>query len=317
MARGPNGIIFVGTTTVGKVYALVPQSRDRKARVVTIATGLRMPNGVAYRDGALYVGELTRVIRFDDIARRLNDPPTPVVVRDGFPDKAWHGWKVIRFGPDGNLYVPIGAPCNVCEPGHPFAALHRMKPDGSGLETVARGIRNTVGYDWDSRTGDLWFTDNGRDEMGDDVPPDELNHAPKAGLHFGFPYCHGKDIADPRFGKEGACETYTPPAIALGPHVASLGMRFYTGRQFPAAYHGDIFIAEHGSWNRSAKIGYRISRVRIVDGRAETYATFAEGWLLPGEKVWGRPVDVEVTDDGSLLVSDDYGGAVYRIRYGA
>ncbi len=315
MTRSPSGILFVGTRRAGNVYAILDTNRDYRAdRILTIATGLNMPNGVAFRDGSLYVAEVNRVIRFDNIETRLENPPKPVVVNDRFPDKRHHGWKFIRFGPDGKLYVPIGAPCNVCDRGDPFATITRMNPDGTGFEIFARGVRNTVGFDWHPVTKELWFTDNGRDWLGDNLPPDELNHAPKPGMHFGFPYCHGKNIPDPKFGRAGKCQQTTPPAMELGPHVAALGMRFYTGDQFPPEYKHQIFIAEHGSWNRTLKIGYRVTLVRLKDNRAVSYETFARGWLQ-GQKAWGRPVDIEILPDGSMLVSDDFANAIYRISY--
>lgn len=316
MTRSPNGTLFVGTRRAGKVYAVLDKNNDQRAdQVITLAEGLRMPNGVAFRDGALYVAEVSRVLRYDDIEARLNDPPEPVVVNDGFPSDRHHGWKFIRFGPDGRLYVPVGAPCNVCErDDERYASIMRMNADGSGLEVFAHGVRNTVGFDWDPRTKELWFTDNGRDWLGDDRPPDELNHAPEKGMHFGFPYCHGGEIPDPEFGKERSCDEFTPPAMKLGPHVAALGMRFYTGSMFPEEYHNQIFIAEHGSWNRSTPIGYRITLVRVKDNKAVSYEVFAEGWLQ-GRGAWGRPVDVEILPDGSMLVSDDRAGAIYRIVY--
>lgn len=316
MALGPDGIVFVGTRKEGRVYAVLPRKDGSRAEeVVTVAGGLAMPNGVAYRDGSLFVAEIGRILRYDDIASRLHAPGTPVVVYDRFPKKRHHGWKFIRFGPDGMLYVPVGAPCNVCAVEDPFGSITRMRPDGTGFEIFARGVRNSVGFDWDPETKDLWFTDNGRDRMGDDLPPDELNHAPVKGLHFGFPYRHGKGIADPEFGTGGGKEMVTPPAMELGPHVASLGMRFYTGSMFPETYRNRIFIAEHGSWNRSVPIGYRITVVRLENGKAQRYEVFAEGWLSGGT-AWGRPVDVLVMPDGALLVSDDKAGAIYRITYG-
>lgn len=315
MALGPNGTLFVGTR-VGKVYAIVDRNRNNRAdEVITVARGLRMPNGVAFRGGALYVGEVSRVLRYDNIEARLSNPPTPVVVNDTFPGDRHHGWKFIRFGPDGQLYVPVGAPCNVCERSDGrYALIMRMNPDGTGLEVFARGVRNTVGFDWHPETKTLWFTDNGRDWLGDDVPPDELNHAPRKGLHFGFPYCHGGDISDPEFGEKHACEEFVPPAMKVGPHVAAIGMRFYTGTMFPDRYRNQIFIAEHGSWNRSTPIGYRVTLVRLEENRAVTYEVFAEGWLQ-GNAAWGRPADVLVMPDGALLVSDDRAGVIYRIVY--
>lgn len=316
LALSPNGTLFVGTREAGRVYAVLDHDQDYQAdEVIPIAQGLNMPNGVAFRDGALYVAEVNRILRFDNIEDNLNSPPQPVVVYDGYPSDQWHGWKFIRFGPDGKLYVPVGAPCNVCERNDPYASITRINPDGSGLEVFARGVRNSVGFDWHPQTGELWFTDNGRDYLGDDAPPDELNHAPEPGLHFGFPYCHGGTILDPEFGGGRSCDEFTPPAMALGPHVAALGMRFYTGAMFPPEYHNQIFIAEHGSWNRSVPIGYRITLVRLDEaGRATSYEVFAEGWL-DGSDVHGRPVDLLVLPDGSLLVSDDTAGMIYRITY--
>jgi len=314
MVLGSEGTLFAGSMRAGNVYAIKLQS-GAPARVTTLASGLDRPIGVAFRGGALYVSATDRVLRFDDIEHRLDSPPKPVLVSKNFPNSAGHGGKFIAFGPDGKLYVPSGAPCNICEPDPDrYANLMRMNPDGSALEVFARGIRNTVGFDWDPDADELWFTDNGRDMLGDDAPPDELDHAAKPGLHFGYPYCHGGTIADPEYGAKHSCPEFTAPAQNLGAHVASLGMRFYTGTQFPAIYRKQIFIAEHGSWNRSRKIGYRVSVVRLEGGRAVSYQPFATGWLQ-GEQAWGRPADVLVMPDGSLLVSDDYAGAIYRISY--
>jgi glucose/arabinose dehydrogenase len=314
MALATRGTLFVGSMQAGKVYA-VTLKPNAPATVTTIAAGINRPVGVAFRDGALYVSAVSRILRFDNIESRLDKPPEPVVVSDKFPGDAHHGWKFIAFGPDGKLYVPVGAPCNICEPDPDrYALITRMNPDGSGFEVYARGLRNSVGFDWDPRTRELWFTSNGRDWLGDDLPPDTLNHAPKQGLNFGFPYCHAGTIADPEFGKQHSCNEFAPPAQNLGPHVAPLGMRFYTGAQFPPAYRNQIFIAEHGSWNRSKKIGYRVTLVRVENNRAVGYEPFATGWLQ-GETAWGRPADVLVMPDGSLLVSDDLAGAIYRIRY--
>ncbi|WP_218082409.1 PQQ-dependent sugar dehydrogenase [Anthocerotibacter panamensis] len=317
LALSPQGTIFVGTRRTGKVYALVDKDRDHRVdKIYTLAQGLNTPNGVALKDGALYVAEINRVLRFDDIEKNLDNPPKPVIITDRFPSDWLHGWKFIRFGPDGRLYVPVGAPCNICERNDErYATIMRMKPDGSELEVFARGIRNSVGFDWQPGTGDLWFTNNGRDNLGDDIPPDTLNRAPRKGLHFGFPYCHAGDIPDPEFGKRRSCSDFTPPTQKLGPHVAALGMRFYTGKQFPADYHNQIFIAEHGSWNRSTPIGYRITLVRLDrNNRPVKYEPFATGWLNKGE-ILGRPVDLLVAPDGALLVSDDEAGAIYRISY--
>ena len=316
MSLSPSGILFVGTRTQGKIYAVLDKDKDYEAdQVITLAHGLNMPNGVAYKNESLYVAEVDRVLRFPDIEKNLNNPPNPVVVNDSFPSDRHHGWKFIRIGPDDKLYVPVGAPCNICLSKNPmYASLTRMNLDGSDHEIFASGIRNTVGFDWNPQTHNLWFTDNGRDMLGDDIPPDELNHAPKKGLHFGYPYCHGKDISDPKFGSSKPCREFTPAAQELGPHVAALGMRFYTGDMFPDEYRNQIFIAEHGSWNRPRKIGYRVSLVRLKEGKPVSYETFAEGWLQ-GQRTWGRPVDLLIMPDGSLLVSDDYAGAIYRITY--
>ncbi len=316
MTLSPNGTLFVGTRQAGKVYAIRGRDHDHVAdTVTTIAQGLQMPNGVAFHNGALYVAEVSRILRYDNIEEHLTAPPQPVVITDIYPRETHHGWKFIRLGPDGLLYVPVGAPCNVCQRSDArYASITRLKLDGTGFEIVAQGVRNTVGFDWHPETKELWFTDNGRDLLGDDVPPDELNHAPKPGLHFGFPYCHGKDIPDPEFGTKRPCSDFAPPVLALGPHVAALGMRFYTGAMFPPAYHNQIFIAQHGSWNRSKKIGYRVMRVQLKGDQVTEYTPFAEGWLQ-GEKAWGRPVDVQVMPDGALLVSDDYAGTIYLISY--
>jgi glucose/arabinose dehydrogenase len=316
MSLSPHGTLFVGTRRAGNVYAILDYNRDNIAdEVVIIARGLNMPNGVAFREGSLYVAEVNRILRYDNIEDHLKDPPTPFTVNDGFPRNRDHGWKFIRFGPDGMLYVPVGAPCNVCERSDKrYASIMRMNPDGTGLEIFARGIRNTVGFDWNPDTRELWFTDNGRDWMGDNLPSDELNHAPEKGLHFGFPYCHGTNVSDPKFGTEHTCDEFTPPAIELGAHVAPLGMRFYTGNLFPEKYQKQIFIAEHGSWNRSIPIGYRLVIVNLKDNRAVKQEVFAEGWLQDG-KAWGRPVDILIMPDGALLVSDDHAGVIYRISY--
>lgn len=322
MALGDKGTLFVGTRD-DKVYALIDPDKDGKAEAVyTIATGLNEPNGVAFKDGSLYVAEISRILRFDKIEDRLRHPPKPVVVYDKYPTKKHHGWKFIRFGPDGKLYVPVGAPCNICEVKNPFASITRINADGTGFEIYARGIRNTVGFDWGPVTKELWFTDNGRDMMGDKLPPDELDRAPRPGMNFGFPYWDGKDLPDPEYGKGRKAGEFTPPELELPAHVAPLGMRFYTGKMFPEKYRNQIFIAEHGSWNRSVPIGYRVALVMLdKDRKPVKYRVFAEGWLQdkkqpsPALNSWGRPVDVQVMPDGALLVSDDKGGRIYRITY--
>lgn len=313
MALGANGTLFVGTRK-GVVYAVsgTPGSGS-KPTVRTIADKLNQPNGVAFRDGALYVAEVSRVIRYDAIESSLDKVSEPKVVRDDFPKDGHHGWKYIAFGPDGKLYVPIGAPCNVCDQPN-YAAITRMNPDGSDREVFARGIRNSVGFTWHPTTRELWFTDNGRDFLGDDAPPCELNVAPRPGLDFGFPYCHGKDIKDPEFSRLGDCAKMTPPVQLLGAHVAPLAVKFYTGTAFPERYQNLAFIAEHGSWNRSEKSGYRITTVKLDGSKAAGYQPFATGFNK-GNDVYGRPVDLLLLADGSFLVSDDLAGAIYRLSY--
>ena len=327
MVLGAKGTLFVGSRSAQKVYAIVDRDHDQKAdQVFTIATGLTDPNGVAFRDGALYVAEVSRITRYDDIESKLENPPAPVVVNKDLPTESHHGQKFIGFGPDGLLYVPVGGPCNVCERTDDprFATILRMKPDGTGTEIFASGVRNSVGFDWHPQTRELWFTDNGRDLLGDDIPPDELNHAPRKGLAFGFPYCHAGEVKDPEFGDKHACSEFQAPARKLDPHGAAIGMRFYTGRMFPAEYHNQIFIAEHGSWNRSVPIGYRVMVAKLDGSKVTSFTPFAEGWLqgvgttrgnTTNGQTWGRPADVLVMPDGALLVSDDLAGVIYRISY--
>ncbi|MBS0286261.1 MAG: sorbosone dehydrogenase family protein [Proteobacteria bacterium] len=315
MALGNEGILFVGSQSSGNVYAVIndPYNKDKK-KVTIIAKNLNMPVGVAYKDGALYVSAVNRILRFDNIEKNYDNPPPPAVVNETFSTETHHGWKFIAFGPDGMLYVPVGAPCNVCLSKDPrFATIMRMNPDGKGLEVFASGVRNSAGFDWDPKTKVLWFTDNGRDWLGDNSPPDELNSAANKGMHFGFPYCHGRNTPDPEFGKKN-CDEFTAPQVELDPHVAALGMRFYTGKMFPKDYSNKIFIAEHGSWNRSVPIGYRITTVDPSSNSQQSYKVFAQGWLQ-GDKAWGRPADVLVMPDGSLLVSDDLANVIYRITY--
>jgi glucose/arabinose dehydrogenase len=318
MTLSPSNTLYVGSNDFGVVWAIPVETGGKAGKPRIVAKGLMLPVGVAFRAGNLYVSSLNEIVRYPDIEKYADsdNPPAGQVINKSFPTEKHHGWKFIAFGPDGLLYVPVGAPCNICEPDPDrYANIMRMKPDGSGLEVFARGVRNTVGFDWDPRTKELWFTDNGRDMMGDDMPNDELNHAPKPGMHFGYPYCHQGDTPDPEFGDaKHPCSKYTPPVLKLGPHVAALGMRFYTGNMFPAQYKNNIFIAEHGSWNRTHKIGYRIMRVVLKGNKAVKYEVFAEGWL-DGERNWGRPADVQQLPDGSLLVSDDLAGAIYRISY--
>ena len=304
-----DGTLFVGSMDAGKVYAIRP---DRS--VIVIDDSLEMPAGLDYYNGDLFVSEVSRILNYENILQAMDLSPEPVVINASFPADKWHGWKFIRVGPDGKLYIPVGAPCNVCLPDSTwYQRIFRMTLDGGTIEYFAEGVRNTVGFDWNPAYGSFWFTDNGRDEMGDDLPPDELNKARVDGQHFGFPYVHGNNILDPEFWpKRPKNKGFTTPARELPAHVAALGMRFYTGEMFDEKYRGGIFIAEHGSWNRSKKIGYKISFIRLEEDRAADYEVFAGGWLQ-GETPWGRPADVQVGPDGSLFVSDDMAGVIYRI----
>jgi glucose/arabinose dehydrogenase len=317
MAVSDSGIVYVGSRKAGKVYALVPRADKQQADVVTIASGLDNPIGVTLLNGALYVGEISRVIRFDNIDKRYAQKPSYEVLKVSLPDDKWHGEKVIKAGPDGKLYIPVGAPCNVCDTEDTKSAkIYSMNADGSGLKEYARGVRNTVGFDFHPTTKALWFTDNGRDEMGDNTPSCELNIAPKAGLHFGFPYCHGGVVPDPKFANGRQCEEFVEPVAKLGPHVAPLGMTFYTGKQFPEAYRNNVYVAEHGSWNRSTKSGYSVRLITLYGSKVVSDTAFIDGFLR-GEQVVGRPVDVVTLADGSMLVSDDFGGRVFRVTYDA
>jgi glucose/arabinose dehydrogenase len=318
MAWGPKGTLFVGSMKFGaapadKVYAV--RTVNGKPVVSTLLTGLNNPNGVAVRNGALYVGEVNRIVRYDNIEANLAKPPKPVVITR-LPTEQHHGWRYIAFGPDDKLYVSIGAPCNVCDKGDVgYAQILRMNPDGTGREPVAKGVRNSVGFDWQPKSNKLWFTDNGRDLMGDNVPDCELNRLDKVGDDFGFPYCHAGDVVDPEFGKLKGCSAAVAPALKLGPHVAPLSILFAGGNQFPASYQNTAFVAQHGSWNRSVPIGYRIMQVKLDGDRVVSYEPFVTGWLKADGKVAGRPVDLLWASDGSMLVSDDQEGAIYRISY--
>ncbi|MYM72857.1 c-type cytochrome [Duganella sp. FT109W] len=315
MVVSDSGIVYVGSRKAGKVYALVPRADKQSAEVVTVADGLENPIGVTLLNGALYVGEISRVIRFDNIDKRYAQKPSYAVVKTSLPSDKWHGEKVMRAGPDGKLYIPVGAPCNICDTDETKSAkIYRMNPDGSQLEEVARGVRNTVGFDFHPSTRQLWFTDNGRDELGDNTPSCELNVVTKPNQHFGFPYCHGGVVPDPEFGKNRTCDEFEPPVAKLGPHVAPLGMSFYTGKQFPEIYRNNIFVAEHGSWNRSTKSGYTVHLITLYGNKLVSDTAFIDGFLR-GDEVVGRPVDVVTQADGSLLVSDDYGGRIFRVTY--
>ncbi len=318
LAISPAGIIYVGNRNGDKVYAVEDKDGDFKAdKKWVIASGLNMPNGVAFKDGNLYVAEMTRILKFNDIENRLDNPGKPDVVVDNYPEQDGHGWKYIAFGPDGKLYVPVGAPCNICDPEEEiYATITRINTDGTGREIYAEGVRNTVGFTWHPDTKELWFTDNGRDMLGDNVPNCELNYAPKAGMHFGFPYCHEGSVKDPEFGNKRPCKDFVPPVQKLGAHVAPLGLKFYTGKMFPSEYTNQIFVARHGSWNRTKKSGHDLSLVNIKNNKSEGQKVFASGWLDDAtQSVWGRPVDVLILPDGSMLVSDDTANVIYRISY--
>jgi len=315
MARGDGGTIFVGSRSAGKLWALTDADGDQRAETVRLIDNyLNMPSGVEFRDGSLYVGEVDRILRYDNIEAMLDQPPEPVVVTDALPDKEHHGWKYLRFGADGKLYIPVGVPCNICDE-EGFGEIRRMDPDGSDMNVYAKGVRNSVGLAFHPGNGQLWFTDNGRDMLGDDLPADELNYAPQAGMHFGIPYCHQGDLLDEKFGKGRDCADYTPPAANLDPHGAALGLAFYSGGMFPAEYKNRLFITQHGSWNRTEKVGYRVLVLDVQpDGKVLDIKVFAAGWLQ-GQEVWGRPNDVLVMPDGALLISDDLAGVIYRISY--
>ncbi len=316
LRQGDKGTVFVSSLFVaGKIYAVVDKGGKREVK--TIAEKLMLPNGIEFHKGALYVATPKEITRYDNIEANLDNPPKPVMVYDQLPGDVPHGWKFIKIGPDGRLYVPVGGPCNICEPDDQHAQIRRINLDGSGMEVVARGVRNTVGFDWDPKTKDLWFTDNGRDWLSEDLPNDELNHVTQPGKqHFGFPYCHQGNFADPQFGWGHSCDDYVKPASLLGPHAAALGMRFYTGKMFPKQYQGAIFIARHGPWNRTRKYAADVV-VAHLDGKGgiKSVEPFLTG-LVENNQYLGRPVDVLVMKDGSLLVSDDHNGAIYRVSYG-
>lgn len=321
MVLSESGTLFVGNRGEDKVYAVRDLDGDNIGEKVDIIDkGLKMPNGVALKDGDLYVAEVSRILKYENIEANLNNPPKAKVVYDDYPTETHHGWKYIAFGPDGLLYVPVGAPCNICfrDDNAIYASITRIDVENPKPEIVASGIRNTVGFDWDPKTGKLWFTDNGRDMMGDDIPPCELNVVSGENQHFGYPFCHGGDIPDPEFGTDKSCTDYVAPAWKFGAHVAPLGMNFYSGDMFPDEYDNIILTAQHGSWNRSKKVGYNIMAINHDDTDASKAVPFAYGWLdEETQTAWGRPVDVINMPDGSILVSDDYADVVYRISYGS
>ncbi len=320
MTMGSDGTLFVGTRNEKTVYAVQDLDKDYKAdHIKVLDSTLEVPNGVAFRNGSLYVAEVGRLLRYDNIESQLDNPPSPVVVYDDYPTEFHHGWKYIAFGPDDKLYVPVGAPCNICDStvaDKRYASITRMDIDGRNREIYAHGVRNTVGFTWHPETKELWFTDNGRDMMGDDIPPCELNRVAEAGQHFGYPFCHGGTIPDPEFGKQRPCSDFVPPVQQMGAHTAPLAVKFYRGEMFPKEYQNYAFVAEHGSWNRSKKVGYRISLVELNGNESVGYTTFIDGWLDDEtQEQFGRPVDILFLDDGSMLISDDYGDAIYRVTY--
>ncbi|MFK7814443.1 MAG: sorbosone dehydrogenase family protein [Maribacter sp.] len=322
MAMSDDGTLFVGTRNENTVYAIQDRDKDFRAdNVIILDTTFQSPNGIAYRNGSLYVAEVSRLLRYDNIESQLNNPPEPEVIYDDYPTEFHHGWKYIAFGPDDKLYVPVGAPCNICDStvtDKRFASITRMDADGSNREIYAHGVRNTVGFTWHPESKEMYFTDNGRDMLGDDIPPCELNRVTEPGQHFGYPFCHGGIIKDPEFGDQHPCSDFVAPVQALGAHVAPLGVKFNTGNMFPKKYKKYAFIAEHGSWNRTKKVGYKIALVQLEDGKAISYDTFLEGWLdEESQERFGRPVDLLFLEDGSLLISDDFGDAIYRVTYDA
>ncbi len=317
LALGDDGVVYVGTRQQGSVYAVQDADGDGVAdKQFILAEGLYMPNGVAYKDGDLYVAETHRIIRFNDIGQHLSAPPEPTVVYDQFPRDKHHGWKYLAFGPDGLLYTSIGVPCNICLPTKSiYGTLVRLKPDGSNLEILAKGIRNSVGFDWHPESGVLYFTDNGRDYLGDDLPPDELNQWTAKGQHFGYPFCHGGMVKDPKLGQTKDCEVFEQPVWKFKAHMAPLGILFYTGKQFPKRFQNQLLVAQHGSWNRSKPHGYRIALVKFRNGKPVAERHFISGWLTADGKVLGRPTDIMQMPDGSVLIADDTLGVIYRVYY--
>lgn len=317
MALGPDDTVLVGTQNAGLVYALKDRDGDGVVdgrRIV--ADGLEGPTGIAVIGEDLYVADMSRILKYQGAAQwtSTNAQIEGEVIFDGFPKGEMHIWKTLKVGPEGKLYAAVGVPCNSCEVSHPLhGRLVRMNPDGSGLEILASGLRNSMGFDFDPNDASLWLSDNGRDWLGDDVPPDELNHLIQPGTDFGFPRCFGKSVLDPVFGRPGACEAAQAPEWEFPAHVAALGIHFYRGTRLPAAYQGQLLVAQHGSWNRSRPQGYRLVMIRFKGGQPVAEEPLIEGWLSDSGAVSGRPVDLLEQKDGSLLLSDDLGGILYRI----
>lgn len=314
IAVSSRGIVYAGSRNAGNVYALIDHNSDGVAdKKMVIAEGLNMPSGLAIKDGDLYVGEVHRIIRFKNIDKHLKNPEYEVFYSD-LPSERHHGWKFLRFAPNGELIIPVGVPCNICEEDPRFGRIFSLNTDTKEITTLAKGVRNTVGFDFHPSTQMLWFSDNGRDMMGDDIPPDELNRITKEEEHFGFPYVHSGVIVDPEFGEGKNIADYTQPALALGAHVAPLGIHFYTGKQFPDSYKQQLFVAEHGSWNRSKKVGYKVAVATIENAKVTKYTPLITGFMQD-ETTFGRPVAFAQLNDGSLLVSDDYANVIYRVSY--
>ena len=320
MALSDDGTLYVGSRRAGNLYAIRHWQDPAKQEVRVIAADLSLPSGVVWHAGDLYVGALNQILRYPNIGETLaansDQLPTPQVITDDLPAKRHHGWKYLSMGADGALYVPVGAPCNICKSKDPrFASILRMDPKSGATSIYAAGVRNSVGMAWHPETGQLWFTDNGRDSMGDDVPADEINIVTEPGEHYGYPYVHAGDVPDPKFGKKTPDQTFRAPLQKIQAHSAALGIDFYTGTQFPPRYRNALFVAEHGSWNRSAKVGYQVS-VLFETPQGPQYSPFITGWLR-GEENWGRPNDLLMTPDGELLIADDQNGAIYRVSYTA
>ncbi|MDA1117571.1 MAG: PQQ-dependent sugar dehydrogenase [Proteobacteria bacterium] len=316
MARGDSGKIYMGTRGMGRVYEVTDEGSRRTVRVVV--DKLTQPSGVAMHGGSLYVMAIDKVLRFDGIEKNPGVQPVDLTDKFNLPPEQHHNWKYIAFGPDGKLYVPFGAPCNICEPSGEYAQIRRYNADGSGMEVIARGVRNTQGFTWHPKTGELWFTDHGRDWMGDKGPEDELNRMSKVGLNFGYPYCHAKGVLDVDFKKAGGCKGVTLPVTTMGPHAAAMGVIFYTGSMFPKAYQNTMFVARKGSWNRTVKFGFDVANVRAgADGKGAKVKPFMTGFLEDPKtaKFWGRPAYLLQMPDGSMLVSDEQMGAIYRVSY--
>ena len=315
MAEAENGILFVGSLGAGKVYAVEPaKAEGDKPNVVVVVDGLRMPSGIALHKGDLYIAALNQILRIDNAAETYVEKPQPHIVADDLPRDRHHGWKYLAVGPDDHLYFNVGAPCNICKRDEEiYASIVRMNPENGERSVYAHGIRNSVGLKWHPEDGQLWFSDNGGDMMGDDIPAEEINVATEPGQHFGYPHVHQGDILDRRFGSGYEIDQFEPPVVKIQAHAAAIGVDFYTGSKFPEKYTNALFIAEHGSWNRSKKVGYRVSVVHFETGEPN-YEPFIDVWL-ENERVSGRPADVLSTQDGSLLISDDYRGRIYKVTY--